>query len=151
MISVQTEDFDATFETAALRVNFGIGALVSFVGLVREFAPSADQSGALYIEHYPGMTEKSLTELAEQACLRWALNGVRVIHRVGLLAAGEQIVLVATAAAHRRDAFAACEWLMDMLKTQAPFWKREGEHWVQAKDADQTALARWHTEGIEGG
>ncbi|HEY6529391.1 MAG TPA: molybdenum cofactor biosynthesis protein MoaE [Cellvibrionaceae bacterium] len=148
MISVQTEDFDAAQETALLRRHLGVGALVSFVGLVRDFAQKADDSDALYVEHYPGMTEKSLAELAEQARQRWELSDVRVIHRVGLLTAGEQIVLVATAASHRRNAFAACEWLMDMLKTQAPFWKREGEHWVQAKESDQTALARWHIEGL---
>lgn len=147
MISVQTENFDAAQEAALLSSKPGVGALVSFVGLVREFAQGTDQNEVLFIEHYPGMTEKSLADLAEQAQQRWELSGVRVIHRVGLLAPGEQIVLVATAAPHRRDAFAACEWLMDMLKTQAPFWKREGELWVEAKDSDQTALARWRLEG----
>lgn len=147
MIAVQTEDFDAAQESAALRRHLGIGALVSFVGLVREFAADPAQCTGLYIEHYPGMTEKSLLELAQTAQQRWALSGVRVIHRVGHLAPGEQIVLVATAAAHRRDAFAACEWLMDMLKTQAPFWKREGDQWVEAKASDQAALKRWHPVG----
>lgn len=139
MISIQTEDFDLAFETQQLRTHKGIGALVSFVGLVRDF--HADQ--ALFIEHYPGMTEQVLTTLAEQAISRWQLSGVRIVHRVGHLAAGEQIVLVITASAHRADAFAACEWLMDFLKTQAPFWKREGAHWVAAKESDQHALARW--------
>jgi molybdopterin synthase catalytic subunit len=139
MISIQNEDFDLATETAALKTHTGIGALVCFVGLVREFHPGAE----LYIEHYPGMTEHSLTELANQAKTRWALDGVRIVHRVGRLSAGDQIVLVATAAAHRSNAFAACDWLMDMLKTQAPFWKREGEHWVEAKESDQNALRRW--------
>lgn len=142
MISIQTEDFDLTLETAALKAHTGIGALVCFVGLVRDFFAGE----ALYIEHYPGMTEKSLADIALQAKTRWDLAAVRIVHRVGMLSPGEQIVLVATACAHRRDAFAACDWLMDMLKTQAPFWKREGEHWVQAKDSDQTALARWHRD-----
>ncbi|HMU68041.1 MAG TPA: molybdenum cofactor biosynthesis protein MoaE [Cellvibrionaceae bacterium] len=143
MISVQTEDFDAGKEAALLRRHLGIGAVVSFIGLVREFAVNPDACAGLYIEHYPGMTEKSLQGLATQAQQRWSLSGVRVIHRVGQLAPGEQIVLVITAAAHRKDAFAACEWLMDMLKTQAPFWKREGDDWVAAKDSDQAALKRW--------
>ncbi len=143
MITVQTNDFDAALETAALRCQPGIGALVSFIGLVREFASDPAQCEGLYIEHYPGMTEKSLQGMAEQAQQRWSLSGLRIIHRVGTLAPGEQIVLVATAAPHRRDAFAACEWLMDMLKTQAPFWKREGDAWVEAKQSDEAALARW--------
>lgn len=146
MISIQTQDFDAGHETALLRRHLGIGALVSFIGLVREFADDPETCTGLYIEHYPGMTEKSLQALALEAQQRWNLSALRVIHRVGTLAPGEQIVLVATAAPHRKDAFAACEWLMDMLKTQAPFWKREGDHWVAAKDSDQAALARWHRE-----
>lgn len=143
MISVQTQDFDAGRESEQLRQHLGIGALVSFVGLVREFADNPAQCEGLYIEHYPGMTEKCLQALADEAQQRWSLSGLRIIHRVGTLAPGEQIVLVATAAPHRRDAFAACEWLMDMLKTQAPFWKREGDEWVAAKDSDQAALSRW--------
>lgn len=146
MISVQTQDFDAGYETALLRRHLGIGALVNFIGLVREFADDPEACTGLHIEHYPGMTEKSLQALALEAQQRWNLSALRVIHRVGTLAPGEQIVLVATAAPHRKDAFAACEWLMDMLKTQAPFWKREGDHWVAAKDSDQAALARWHQE-----
>jgi molybdopterin synthase catalytic subunit len=139
MISIQTEDFDLAFETQQLRTHKGIGALVSFVGLVRDF----HKGQALFIEHYPGMTEKVLEDLAEQAITRWQLSAVRIVHRVGLLQAGEQIVLVATASAHRADAFAACQWLMDVLKTQAPFWKREGDHWVAAKESDQLAAKRW--------
>lgn len=139
MISIQTEDFDLAFETQRLRSHTGIGALVSFVGLVRDF----HQDQELYIEHYPGMTEQVLEDLAAQAKTRWQLSGVRIVHRVGLLQTGEQIVLVVTASAHRADAFAACQWLMDFLKTQAPFWKREGDHWVAAKESDQQAAERW--------
>jgi molybdopterin synthase catalytic subunit len=106
---------------------------------VRDF----HQDQELYIEHYPGMTEQVLEDLAAQAKTRWQLSGVRIVHRVGLLQTGEQIVLVVTASAHRADAFAACQWLMDFLKTQAPFWKREGDHWVAAKESDQQAAERW--------
>ena len=139
MISIQTNDFDLSVELAQLKRHPGIGALVSFIGLVREFHPEH----TLYLEHYPGMTEKVLTELAATATTLWNLDAVRVIHRVGELTAGENIVFVATAAAHRQDAFTACQWLMDHLKTQAPFWKREGSVWVEAKNSDQAALERW--------
>ena len=122
----------------------GAGAVVSFSGLVR------DEGGTLArmeIEHYPGMTERALTEIAEEATRRWSLTDALVIHRHGSLAPGEVIMMVATAATHRADAFAAAEYLMDYLKSRAPFWKKEvgtnGEKWVAAKDSDEDALKRW--------
>ena len=122
----------------------GAGAVVSFSGLVR------DEGGTLArmeIEHYPGMTERALTEIAEEATRRWSLTDALVIHRHGSLAPGEVIMMVATAAPHRADAFAAAEYLMDYLKSRAPFWKKEvgtnGEKWVAAKDSDEDALKRW--------
>ncbi|MBV8500575.1 MAG: molybdenum cofactor biosynthesis protein MoaE [Paucibacter sp.] len=145
-IRIQTEDFDLTAETAALRAGDGeVGAIVAFVGTVR------DQSGrlaAMELEHYPGMTEAAIEAMAEQAVSRFALRAVRVIHRVGRLAASEQIVMVLTAARHRHAAFEGCEFLMDYLKTQAPFWKKEltpdgAGRWVDARAADDAALARW--------
>jgi len=145
-VRIQTEDFDLSAETAALREGDGdVGAVVAFVGTVR------DQSGrlsAMELEHYPGMTEAAISRMAEQAASRFALRGVSVIHRVGRLAAHEQIVMVLTSARHRHAAFEGCEFLMDYLKTQAPFWKKElsadGQgQWVDARAADDTALARW--------
>ncbi|MFP8966234.1 molybdenum cofactor biosynthesis protein MoaE [Pokkaliibacter sp. CJK22405] len=122
------------------------GAIVTFSGLVRDFS---ERSGvqALVLEHYPGMTEKVLHDLEEEACSRWALQRVVIAHRVGRMTAGEVIVLVAVASAHRKDAFAACEWLMDILKTRAPFWKKEetaeGSHWVEQRQSDIEREERW--------
>lgn len=144
-VAVQSEPFDLGAEvsafTAAVR---GAGAVVSFTGLVR------DEGGSLSgmeIEHYPGMTEKAIFGIAEEAVRRWSLADALVIHRYGKLAPGEAIMMVATAAPHRGDAFAAAEFLMDYLKSRAPFWKKElsadGASWVAAKDADEDALKRW--------
>ncbi|ABC31904.1 Molybdopterin converting factor, large subunit [Hahella chejuensis KCTC 2396] len=149
-IDVTTDDFDLGEETRRLTDgDTAVGAVCSFVGLVRDFSDKPDVKG-LYLEHYPAMTEKSLTKIAKEAFQRWDLNGVRVIHRVGELWAGDQIVLVVTASAHRGDAFAACEFIMDYLKVQAPFWKKEltaeGEHWVEAKESDQVRAGEWSSE-----
>ncbi len=146
-VSIQQADFDVGAETAALRKEaVGAGALVVFTGAVRD----ADDGGpvqALELEHYPGMTEKSIFGILEEAGRRWSLQGARVVHRTGRLAAGEQIVLAAAAARHRGGAFAACEYIMDYLKTEAPIWKREisgdGARWVSCRDSDSTAAARW--------
>ena len=136
MIRVQTEDFDVSNEIAALtKGRSDIGAVVSFSGLVRDVT--------LTLEHYPGMTERELGKIEAEANERWQLQGVSIIHRVGELAPGDNIVLVVTASAHRKDAFEAAEFLMDYLKTRAPFWKREGEIWVEAKASDDEAAERW--------
>ncbi len=147
LISVQTEDFDVTEVSRQLCKNRqDIGAITTFSGQVRDKSPDRNLL-ALELEHYPGMTEKSLTAIAEQAQSRWDIDDLAVIHRVGRLAPGENIVLVVVISAHRKDAFAACEFLMDYLKTQAPFWKKEitknGEHWVEFKDSDRQASERW--------
>ena len=147
-ISIQTQDFDLAAELAALRAgNAKVGALVSFVGLVRDFS-GAEKIESIFLEHYPGMCEKALEKIIAEANLRWRLLGVRVIHRVGQLLPNEQIVLVATASEHRSDAFAACEFIIDYLKTAAPFWKREqtaqGTEWLGTKDSDVQRMARWH-------
>jgi molybdopterin synthase catalytic subunit len=146
-ISVQTEDFDLSSEVAKLRAHMpAVGAVVSFVGVVRDLNDGASVQ-AMELEHYPGMTEKALHEIVAQASRRWSLMDAVVIHRVGLLKPLDQIVLVAVATAHRGEAFAACEFIMDYLKTQAAFWKKEqtpeGERWVDAREADDQALAKW--------
>ena len=146
-IRVQQADFDLTREIAALREGDGrVGAVVSFVGTVRDLNEGAAVSG-MELEHYPGMTERALEDIVAQARARWELLGVLVIHRVGPLAPLDQIVLVACASAHRGEAFAACEFIMDYLKTEAPFWKKEdtpdGARWVDARVTDDTARARW--------
>ena len=147
-ISIQTKNFDVNNELAQLQLSKNVGAVVSFVGLVREQA-SHGQVTAIELEHYPAMTQKSLENIVQQAEVRWPLLGVRVIHRVGYLAAHEQIVLVAVASQHRQAAFDAAAFIMDYLKSKAPFWKKEyltGQaegHWVEAKDSDEAALARW--------
>lgn len=146
-ISVQQTDFDLNQQVAALREGQpGIGAVVSFVGLVRDLADGASVR-QMELEHYPGMTERALAEIVAQAYQRWPLQGVRLLHRVGQLQLQEQIVLVAVASKHRGSAFAACEFIMDYLKTAAPFWKKEytesGAHWVDARVSDDQALARW--------
>jgi len=146
-LSVQHAPFDAGAEIARLSGDPAVGAVASFVGIVRDYGDQ-QQVAALELEHYPGMTEKALWAILEEARQRWPLAGASVIHRVGRLALGEPIVLVVTAAGHRRDAFAACEFLMDYLKTRAPFWKKEitrdgVAHWVDAKASDDSAAARW--------
>lgn len=148
-VSVQQAAFDVGLETQALAAsNPGIGAIASFIGLVRD-TNAGDSVDSLTLEHYPGMTESALEEIVTQAQQRWPLLGVRVIHRYGPLALGEGIVLVLVASAHRGVAFTACEFIMDYLKTRAPFWKKEtaaeGEtgRWVDARESDETAARRW--------
>ncbi len=147
MIRVQSEDFDIGTEIAALKDGRpDIGAIVSFSGLVRDISHGRDVS-AMTLEHYPGMTEKSLAEIEKQANERWPLDGTLIIHRYGRMEPGENIVLVLTASAHRQAAFEAAEFLMDWLKTKAPFWKLEdgssGTEWVDARESDEAATQRW--------
>lgn len=148
-VSVQEADFDVGAEIAALSAGRDdVGAVASFVGLVRaDKSATASAVQAMTLEHYPGMTEKALAEIVAEAKGRWELLGVRVIHRVGRLVPGDRIVLVVVSSAHRGEAFAACEFIMDYLKTRAPFWKKEdteqGGRWVDAREADDTAAARW--------
>ncbi len=146
-VSVQTADFDLGDEVAALSAGRAdVGAVASFVGLVRGRNEGSAVS-AMSLEHYPGMTEAALAEILAQARERWSILAARIIHRHGRLQVGDRIVLVAIASAHRGDAFAACEFIMDYLKTRAPFWKREetpaGARWVDARDSDDAAVARW--------
>jgi molybdopterin synthase catalytic subunit len=146
-VSIRSEDFDLGAEVAALRAgDAGAGAVCAFVGTVRDRNDGAAVA-TLELEHYPGMTEASIESMIDAALARFEIRAVRVIHRVGVLAPTAQIVLVAVTAAHRGQAFQACEFLMDYLKTQAPFWKKEagagGARWVDARVADDAALARW--------
>jgi len=146
-VRVQEADFDLGAELAALRAGDArVGALASFVGLVRDVNEGAGVS-EMTLEHYPGMTEKALAEIVAEAKMRWDIYDALVIHRVGPLLPCDQIVLVAVTSAHRGEAFAACEFIMDYLKTRAPFWKREvtpdGARWVDARDTDDSAAARW--------
>ena len=146
-ITIQTADFDLSAEVAALRAGDpGVGAVAAFVGTVRDRSDGQGVS-AMELEHYPGMTERAIEAMASTARQRFDIRGVRVIHRVGLLQPRDQIVLVAVTSAHRGQAFQACEFLMDYLKTQAPFWKKEhtpeGARWVDARISDDDALARW--------
>lgn len=150
-IAVQEADFDVGFELAALtRGQPAVGACASFVGYVRDRNDGAAVA-AMTLEHYPGMTEKALTAIVDEARGRWDLLDVTVIHRVGRLDIGDQIVLVAVTSAHRGEAFAACEFIMDYLKTRAPFWKREetpeGARWVDARETDDAAAGRWGEGG----
>lgn len=146
-VRVQREDFDLSAELAALRAGrTDIGAMVSFTGLVRDTAHDVPIT-EMELEHYPGMTEKALTAIETEAAARWPLQASLIIHRYGPLAPGDQIVLVATASPHRQAAFEAAEFLMDYLKSRAPFWKKEttpdGGRWVDARDTDEAALKRW--------
>lgn len=146
-VRVQREDFDLGAEVAALRAgNPKVGAVAAFVGLVRDLNDGSGVS-TLRLEHYPGMTESALEEICAQARSRWDLIDLLVIHRVGELAPTDQIVLVAVTSSHRGEAFAACEFVMDYLKTRAPFWKKErtpqGDRWVEARGSDDEAAARW--------
>ena len=142
---MQSEDFDAGAEIRAL-ASARAGAIASFVGLVRD-NNEGSEVGAMTLEHYPGMTEKSIMAIMQEAGARWSVLDCTVIHRVGTLRPADQIVLVAAASSHRSDAFAACEFIMDYLKTRAPFWKKErtpvGERWVEARASDDEAAARW--------
>ncbi len=149
-VRVQTEDFDIGAEIAQLRKgNAKIGAIASFIGLVRDIN-EGDQVSTMTLEHYPGMTEKALEDIVAQAKSRWDVYDALVIHRVGRLLPLDQIVLVVVTSAHRGDAFSACEFLMDYLKTQAPFWKKEdtskGARWVDARESDDAAAARWKAD-----
>jgi molybdopterin synthase catalytic subunit len=146
-VSIQTEDFDLSSEVARLRESDkGVGAVCSFIGTVRDRNDGQSVS-TMELEHYPGMTEKSIDAMIDEAHQRFNIFGARVIHRVGLLQPLDQIVLVAVTSAHRGQSFQACEFLMDYLKTQAPFWKKEqtpeGARWVDARVSDDAALARW--------
>jgi molybdopterin synthase catalytic subunit len=146
-VSVQHEDFDLSAEVAALRAgDGGVGAVVAFVGTVRELSDGQGITG-MELEHYPGMTETAIEAMIDAAEKRFELRAVRVVHRIGALQPADQIVLVAVTSAHRGQAFQACEFLMDYLKTQAPFWKKEhtaaGAHWVDARSGDDAALQRW--------
>lgn len=149
-VTIQAADFDCGQEIAAItKGRDDIGAIASFIGLVRADPLAGEKINAMTLEHYPGMTEKALAEIVAQAKSRWDLQAVRVIHRIGRLVPGEQIVLVVVAASHRGSAFAACEFIMDFLKTRAPFWKKEETachgQWVEARDADDTAAERWRS------
>jgi molybdopterin synthase catalytic subunit len=146
-ISVQREDFDLTLETRHLSRRDGVGAVASFVGVVRDVR--------MTLEHYPGMTENALRKIADEARSRWKVTDCTIIHRYGELAPYDQIVLVAVASTHRGDAFAACEFIMDYLKTQAPFWKKEhrpeGAAWVEARTSDDDAAGRWEPPARKAG
>ncbi len=156
-VAVQTVDFDVGAEYAALRrLAVNVGAVTIFTGLVREFyqADASDESAnkvlSLTLEHYPGMTEKALQNIVKKARKRWQILSCKVIHRVGELYAGDQIVFVGVTSAHRGDAFAAAEFMMDYLKTQAPFWKKQrtstGAGWIESRDSDKDAASRWQTD-----
>ena len=146
-VRVQTEDFDVSQEMLVLRQkNPKVGAVASFVGVVRDLN-DGDEVSALTLEHYPGMTERSLEEIVSEAKSRWNIYDALIIHRVGTLLPLDQIVLVLVTSAHRGESFKACEFLMDYLKTRAPFWKKEqtssGERWVDARTTDSVAAMRW--------
>jgi len=146
-IRIQEADFDLTAEIASLRQGDSqVGAVVSFLGIVRDMNEGSQVKG-MTLEHYPGMTEKALQEIVDQAKGRWDIFKTLIIHRVGRLLPEDQIVLVAVTSAHRGEAFFACEFIMDYLKTAAPFWKKEeslnGSRWVDARVADEAAMARW--------
>ena len=146
-VSIQTEDFDLSAEVARLRADEkGVGAVCTFVGTVRDRNDGQSVS-TMELEHYPGMTEKAIEQMIDEAFTRFDIFGARVIHRVGLLQPLDQIVLVAVTSAHRGESFQACEFLMDYLKTPAPFWKKEqtpeGARWVDARVSDDAALAKW--------
>ena len=146
-VRVQHEDFDIGAEISAMRlIRKDIGAVASFIGQVRDLN-EGDQVASMTLEHYPGMTEKALESIVAQATQRWDIFDALVIHRIGELKPADQIVLVVVSGAHRGEAFAACQFIMDYLKTEAPFWKKEqtatGERWVEAKASDDDARDRW--------
>lgn len=149
-VRIQAEPFDAQAEADALRAgDLEVGAIVTFVGTVRD-VNDGDKVATLELEHYPGMTEKALEAIVDEARARFDVRGVLVIHRVGVLSPTDPIVLVAVTSAHRGEAFEACRFVMDYLKTRAPFWKKErtpaGDRWVEARTADDDAAARWSTD-----
>ena len=149
-VRVQAEDFDVGAEVAALRAaDPQVGAVAAFVGVARDLNDGATVA-SLTLEHYPGMTERALEDICARARTRWKIIDVLVVHRVGELKPTDQIVLVVVTSAHRGDAFAACEFVMDYLKTEAPFWKREagaqGNRWVEARDSDEAARGRWEAD-----
>lgn len=160
-VKVQQDDFDIAAEYTALRNDSGdAGAIVTFTGLVRELTslPAKDETSknnatltAMHLEHYSGMTEKALADIVEKARRNWDIDQVRVVHRVGKLLPRDQIVFVGVSSAHRSEAFCACEFIMDFLKTKAPFWKKEitpeGEQWVEAKESDDVSAQRWKLRG----
>ena len=153
-VAIQAQDFDLSAEVAALRQgDLQVGAVCSFVGTVRD-RNEGDQVASLELEHYPGMTEKAIEAMIDAAMNRFEIRAARVIHRIGLLQPLDQIVLVAVTSAHRGESFLACEFLMDYLKTQAPFWKKEvtpsGARWVDARVSDDVALARWDIPAAKG-
>ena len=146
-VSIQTEDFDLGAELASLRAQDGrVGAVCSFIGTVRD-RNDGTSVASMELEHYPGMTERAIEAMIDTAHARFDILGARVVHRVGLLQPLDQIVLVAVTSSHRGESFKACEFLMDYLKTQAPFWKKEqtpqGARWVDARSSDDAALAKW--------
>ena len=150
-VRIQTEDFDIGAELSALRRGDPkIGAIASFIGLVRD-VNEGDAVSEMTLEHYPGMSERALEDIVAQAKQRWNIFDALVIHRVGTLKPADQIVLVAVSGAHRGDAFAACEFIMDYLKTRAPFWKKEntsaGSRWVEARESDDKAAEKWRRDG----
>ncbi|MDX1755192.1 MAG: molybdenum cofactor biosynthesis protein MoaE [Marinobacter sp.] len=150
MVIIQTADFDHAEQYQALRATGpATGAIATFTGLVRDFGDCSQVRG-LFLEHYPGMTERVIEDLIQQAAQRWDVQAARVIHRVGELALGDQIVFVGICSAHRGDAFAACQFVMDALKTSAPFWKKElaadGDHWVEQKDSDLAQARQWRDD-----
>jgi molybdopterin synthase catalytic subunit len=151
IIRVQTEDFDAGVEVTRIRAGRpDVGAVAAFVGVCRDLN-DGERVASMTLEHYPGMTERELARIVDEALSRWRIADVTVIHRVGRFAPTDQIVLVVVAGAHRGDAFAACELVMDYLKTRAPFWKKEataaGSRWVEARASDDAAAERWHAPG----
>jgi molybdopterin synthase catalytic subunit len=146
-VRIQEQDFDVSHEMALLRAgDKRVGAVASFVGVVRDLNDGS-QVSTLTLEHYPGMTEKALAQIVDEAKHRWDIYAALVVHRVGALSPGDQIVLVAVTSAHRGESFAACQFIIDYLKTRAPFWKKErtpdGERWVEARATDEDAAARW--------
>jgi len=147
-VVIQAEAFDAAQQTAQLTgLSRSTGAVVTFIGLVRDVNEGHEIHG-LTLEHYPGMAEKEIGQIIEQAKGRWLLEAVRVVHRIGVLKPSDPIVYVGVASQHRGDAFRACEFIMDYLKTRAPFWKKEsgsnGEHWLESRDSDRESLQKWH-------
>lgn len=146
MIKVQHDDFDHAKEYSALQHDGASGAIVTFTGLVRDFTSRQADNPSFELQHYPGMTEKTLHAIETRARKQWQLQKVSIIHRIGTLIAGDHIVFVGVSSQHRCDAFAAAEFIMDMLKTEAPFWKKEGGHWVEAKASDQQSANRWLTK-----
>ncbi|WP_370981510.1 molybdenum cofactor biosynthesis protein MoaE [Agaribacterium sp. ZY112] len=146
MIQVQREDFNLQSEYQKLQQSNVTGAVTMFCGLVRDFRSANGKSELFELQHYPGMTEKVLERIEAQAHKRWELLDSRIIHRVGPLAVDEQIVFIGVSSKHRADAFAACEFLIDLLKTEAPFWKKEGGQWVEARDSDAQRATRWMSD-----